>query len=168
MTIPEIIQEMAQGGNVYESLFAKVITVDATAKTCQIETLNDEMTIFDVRIIANNGDGFLLIPSVDSIVGVCMINEVEGYVSLYSQIDSVQIGDGANGGLIKINDIVSKVNTIESDINDLKTIFSTTWIPVPSDGGAALKTASATWAGSVITETIAADIENTTITHGNL
>jgi len=167
-TIREAIRELVKTeDNAFENLFAKVISVDDTEKTCEVETINDEMTIFDVRLIANSGDGVFITPSVDSIVGVCMINEVEGFVSLYSQIDSIQYGDGANGGLININDIVTKLNNLENDINSLKTAF-TSWVAVPNDGGLALKTAAATWSGSSLTNTVVGDLENTTITHGDL
>lgn len=166
MTIPEIINSMVGDGG-YENLLATVVSVDTDAKTCEVTTLKDEMTIFDVRLIANNGDGVLMTPSVDSIVGVCMINEIEGFVSLYSQVDSIKWGDGANGGLIKISDLVAQINIIETDLNTLKTAISG-WVAVPNDGGAALKTATTAWAGASLTNTVNADIENDTITHGDL
>jgi len=43
--------------------------------------------------------------------------------------------------------------------NTLKAAF-TSWVVVPTDGGAALKAITAAWAGSTITPTVLADIEN--------
>jgi hypothetical protein len=43
----------------------------------------------------------------------------------------------------------TELDTLKTDINNLKTIFST-WVVVPKDGGAALKTAAAAWYGSPV------------------
>ena len=79
--------------------------------------------------------------------------------------DEIKLNDGSLGGLVVISDLVSKLNTLESDINTLKNVFSG-WAPVSQDGGTALKTAASTWAGSSITETTEADIENERVKHG--
>jgi hypothetical protein len=42
---------------------------------------------------------------------------------------------------------------IQNDITTLKNILST-WVPVPNDGGAALKAAAATWAATPLIESI--------------
>lgn len=165
MNIRDIIKEIA-GDQAERNLFATVISVNTPNKTCEVKTIADQMRVFDVRLISNNGNGVLFIPSVNSVVGVCMINEVEGFVSLYSQIDSIQYGDGSFNGMIKVDDLVTRLNTIEQDINDLKTALSG-WTPVPSDGGAALKTALASYYSSSLTETVRADLENDKITHGD-
>jgi hypothetical protein len=169
MTTREIIRELARsdGDDIYENLFAKVVSVDIPSKTCTVNTIADEMDLFDIRLIADSSDGVLFVPAVDSVVGICMINEVEGYVTLFSSLTSIKFSDGAHGGLIKITDLVTQLNNLESDVNDLKQVLSTTWTPVSNDGGAALKAAAATWAAATLTETLNADIENTTITHGD-
>jgi len=74
------------------------------------------------------------------------------------------IDGGSNGGLVKISDLVDKLNTLEQDINDLKTAFST-WAPASGDGGAALKLAAATWYGSQLDLTTINDLENDKIIH---
>lgn len=43
----------------------------------------------------------------------------------------------------------TELDKLKDDINSLKTVFSG-WVTVPQDGGAALKTAAATWYGSPI------------------
>ena len=69
------------------------------------------------------------------------------------------------GSLIKIADLVSKLNTVESDLNTIKAVFSS-WGPVPNDGGAALKTAASTWYGQTLTNTTEVMIENSKVKHG--
>ena len=57
-------------------------------------------------------------------------------------------------------DLTERLNIIEKDINKLKKVFSSSWTPVPQDGGAALKGAAASWAGATLTETQRSDYEN--------
>jgi hypothetical protein len=49
----------------------------------------------------------------------------------------------------EINALRSAVDTLTTDVNALKTVF-TGWVPVPMDGGAALKTAATAWAGAPV------------------
>lgn len=74
----------------------------------------------------------------------------------------VKFNGGQLGGMVKLNDVVTKLNNLEEDINKLKTAFES-WTPVPNDGGSALKAASGTWAGENLTLTVKADLENTEI-----
>ncbi|MDX9703936.1 MAG: hypothetical protein RBU23_12970 [Candidatus Auribacterota bacterium] len=84
--------------------------------------------------------------------------------------------DGENGLIVfnendknsfatDINKLTERLNTIEQDINNLKTVFKTGWVPVAMDGGAALKVASATWAGQSLTATKVDDIKDELIKH---
>ena len=73
--------------------------------------------------------------------------------------DGVVLNGGELGGLIKVEELTSRINNIEDDINSLKDVFSG-WVSVPQDGGAALKTASATWSSSKLTLTKRGDYEN--------
>ena len=84
-------------------------------------------------------------------------------VEVSNSIDVI-LNTGSNGGMVKVNSLVSKLNTVESDLNNLKTVLST-WVPVPNDGGAALKTAAASWAGQTLTPTQASDLENNKVKH---
>lgn len=161
-TILAIVQEK------FNNAFGIICTVtEVNGTTCTCSPIDDSADIEDVRLQAQAGSGILLVPAVDSKVVVQMINDVEGVVVMYSDLESIQFLDGSFGGLIKIEDLVDKINTIEQDLNTLKSAFSS-WVTVPNDGGAALKTATASWAGQSITPTQVADIENDLITHGTV
>ncbi|MCM1380115.1 MAG: hypothetical protein NC044_08575 [Prevotella sp.] len=73
--------------------------------------------------------------------------------------DNIILNGGDLNGLVKIDDLTDRLNIIEKDINDLKTALSK-WVPVPQDGGAALKTEVTDWAGAPLTETKRSDYEN--------
>ena len=71
---------------------------------------------------------------------------------------------GKLGGLINVADLTSHLNTIEKDINKLKTVFSS-WVPAPQDGGAALKGSVSLWASKQLTLSKRGDYEDETVKH---
>lgn len=78
--------------------------------------------------------------------------------------DALTFNGGDLGGLVKVEDLTKRLNLIENDINELKTIF-TNWIPASQDGGGALKTAAFTWSASQLTPTQRSDYENEKVKH---
>ncbi len=60
---------------------------------------------------------------------------------------------GSADNLIRFAQTKAVIDEIQQDIATLKNAF-TTWVIVPSDGGAALKAISASWAGTPLEETI--------------
>jgi len=76
------------------------------------------------------------------------------------------IMQGGEVGIPESNSVVGRLNKIEQDLNKIKQIF-TNWVPKPQDGGGALKTAAASWAGSKLEETKVEDIESETIKQPN-
>lgn len=77
---------------------------------------------------------------------------------------TVIYNDGTLGGLTKTLILLQKLNNLENDLNTIKQAFMA-WVVVPNDGGAALKAIAATWAGSPLTPTEQAEIEDTKIKH---
>lgn len=147
---------------------AEVTEVDEATASCTVKPVSGP-ELFDVRIkaaINDKTDGLLIVPVVGSTVLVGIIgNDAEtAYIAKYDSIDRVLLHNGSLGGMVKVGELVSKLNALESDLNTIKNVF-TGWTPVPNDGGAALKTAASTWAGSAITQTAAADLENPKLKH---
>lgn len=112
-------------------------------------------------------------PSVGSL---CLIGIIDGMEVVTFLIDTenaelveinaatIKYNNGKNGGLIKVKELTDKINILQKDLNDIKTAFKN-WIPVSSDGGAALKISVSKWAGSSISITEQGEIENTKILH---
>lgn len=78
--------------------------------------------------------------------------------------EGVILNGGSFGGMVKAEQLTQRINAIEKDINTLKNVFST-WVTTPNDGGAALKLAASTWAGSLLTLTQRSDYENGKVKH---
>lgn len=145
----------------YYSDLAKVVSVDDTTKKAVVELLNSDLQVTARTHASINVTGGLYIkPSVDSYVVVNWINKTLCYITLCSEVDAIIFQDGVNLGIPKTPETVERLNLIEQDINTLKEIIGTTWVPVATDGGAALKAAAATWSGTDLVETINDDIQN--------
>lgn len=164
------------------SIPAKVTAVDESKGVCDVEPLDGTAEIFDVLINAEQTDdaGIVAVPAVDSVVYVTFVSKDVAFISLSSVIDKVFIkinnisleidkdaavfNGGNNDGIVKIGDLIGKLNTIENDLNSLKAAFSS-WVVVPADGGAALKTIAASWYGQTITPTLQTELEDTKVKH---
>jgi hypothetical protein len=152
------------------SLVCTVSAVSLADLTCTCTPLNGDADLLDVRLMSQSANGFLILPSVDSIVIVSSIDNRTYYVSMFSEVDEIQLNGDTYDGLVKVGDLVTKLNTIENKLNALITAIGTTWIPISNDGGAALKALIGTLTAttlSQITPTVQANIENITVKHGN-
>ena len=141
-----------------------VVSVDNTIRQCVVLLDNDVEV--SCKLMASVGDGLYLIPSIDSTVAVIYGTYEDAYVIMCSDVDSISFKGSELGGLVKVIDLVSQLNTIQKGINDLKNIF-TSWTPVPNDGGLALKTLLTTWANNLLNLTQRTDIENPNVSHGS-
>ena len=77
-------------------------------------------------------------------------NEV-AYVYMRKSGDLELNGTGDNA--VRFSELKKVVDEIQSDIGTLKQVF-TTWVPVPMDGGAALKAAVTSWSSTPLIENI--------------
>lgn len=140
-------------------LVSNVHQDDAKGFVCDCEPIDDSAKIIDVRLQPSSDGQVLIKPSDGSIVFITYESESQAFVSMYGKIDEVILFDGGKGGVPVTSDLVTRLNILEDDINDLKQIFNT-WVPVAQDGGAALKTALAAYPTQVLTKTKDDDIQN--------
>jgi hypothetical protein len=71
----------------------------------------------------------------------------------------MEVNGGANGGVPLSEKLASKLNAIETDINNLKALLSS-WTPAANDGGGALKAVLTTYLTSNLAATTEAEISN--------
>lgn len=179
------IREIA--GKTADNIFAATVMKNSVSgNTCTVIPVDGKAKVEKVRLNADiNGEtGVLITPTDESYVLVGMLTPVDGMVLMFSEIKSVSIkinedisllmdadkiefnGNAKNSYLCDINVVKDKIEALEQQLNDLKTVFSTTWIPAPMDGGAALKAAVATWAGQTIAPlTSVEDLKDDKIKH---
>lgn len=147
--IKEGIQRLAgTWGKDYVSIIeAEVISVDETTRTAIVKPLSgDYNTNITVNLLANPNDGFILIPSIESTVIVAMTNKNDYFVVQFSDIDKVRItigqfeilmtenelllGDGSFDGLVKVGDLVTRLNNLENRVNAITTWSATVTPPL--------------------------------------
>ena len=187
MNIATMIRQLAtQGGNGTGFTVGTVTAVDKGARTVDVLPLNEDAPLLGVNLQANQGStvGVVQIPRKGSFVMVGYVADgVAGMVILCDDIEEVQVvikdtdtasvvvdengvtmNGGKLGGMVKVEDITTRLNLIEKDINNLKTVF-TSWVPTPQDGGAALKSSVASWAGKQLTLSQPGDYEDSKVKH---
>jgi len=106
--------------------------------------------------------GFVIIPKVGSFVIVSRLSNSDSlFVSMVSEVDSVVIMGGENGGLIKIGALESKLNQLISEVNALKSDYTSHTHPTPS-GASSAPTVPFTGTFSQFDKS---DFENPKVTH---
>jgi hypothetical protein len=164
------------------AVLAKVKSVDDAECSCVL-TDDDGIDLNDVRLrpVLDGKEGITVFPKVGTWCFAIRIESDDDWLALcFGEVDKfrLKVGDstievtnagivfngGGFGGLVKLLPLVSKLNNLENSVNGLKNIFSA-WVPVPSDGGAALKTAIGTWANTTLSTTTSNDLKNDKIKH---
>ncbi|MFD0997677.1 hypothetical protein ACFQ21_00095 [Ohtaekwangia kribbensis] len=149
---------------------ATVISVDAEGLSCDVQ-LADETDIPDVRLKAaldNITDGIVELPKVNSTVLVCLIgnDKQTRFVIACSEVDKVVMFDGTNGGVVKIQPLVDRMNAIEDKLNDLIGKFKEhTHIGVQTGGGTSGIPDPSSILIEDIDQTDREDLENTKVEH---
>lgn len=163
-------------GRDYTVFLGVVNSVDEINYVCEV-TVGDSSsgTIYAnvfLEVLKGLLGSFLCVPAVGSNVLMCFRN---GNPDLRQILKSHQVakfianptlwqfGDGSNGGLPMSVPVIDQINSIKTDLNNLKAAFIA-WVVVPEDGGAALRASAATWSGQTLTPAKPTDIENPNVT----
>lgn len=160
--ISEAIKKLA-GTDSLACMNGEVVNIDKAEMTCEV-SFGAEDSIIASLVCGDKKNGIVQIPKVESRVVVMFRSLSVGFVVMVDEVEEILINGGENGGLVISGSLIERLNSIEKDINSLKQVV-TTWVPVPNDGGAAFKTAAATWSGQSLQETQIEDLENDIIKH---
>ena len=164
--IKNAIRGIAEKHEEVYSIVCTVNDVDISGKTCNCSPINGDAKLLNVRLMTDvTKVGIFVTPSVNSQVMVTMINKYTGYVSMFSELDEIQLNGKNKNGLVQVTDLVTKLNNLENKLNSLITTFNA-WTPAPNDGGAALKSVLATWVATSLSPTTKIELENKTVLHG--
>ena len=176
-SIREAVIKMTGGHKVDQVTYVNAVvnSVDIKGRACGCTVVegHTEYELPTVKLMAVVDDGILVEPVIGSIVKIIFSELIEPFVAQYSEIETITIdarqtikfNDGTFGGVVKVAELVQKLNELENDLNTLKAAIAS-WTPVPSDGGAALKGVITNWSAQSLPVTAVNDIENTMVTHG--
>lgn len=140
----------------------EVIAVDAQKWTIDVRPLDESADIFDVKLRTKTDEqelSVIQVPVVGAQVAVgfeagsktnCyllqaseldrLIVNVSGSRMEFTAEGDIIFNDGSNEGLVKLPELQQEIEKINTFLSTMRNVFST-FLPVPSDGGAALKTA---------------------------
>ena len=146
-------------------IVGKVTAFNDTQKTIDVEPVNGDAPVQDVRLTPIEGQGnILFVPEVNSyvVIGFLESQQTNAYAIGFSSLEKVEItaseiayNGGNKGGLVIVGDLVSKLNQIENKINSLIQEYQTHTHPAP--GGVTGPTISTL---TPLTPTQTNDIEN--------
>ena len=136
----------------YEGVLCKVSDIDLATFTCTCTPTNGDAEFYDVLLNADAEKGFTLIPANGSVVIVQQTSQATAYVSMVSKVDQVYLAGDANGGLVKVIPLVTKLNTIEAQLNAIGVWGLTVTPPLTLPP---------------LTPTTITEISNNTVKHGN-
>lgn len=170
MTTREAILQMIKENVSVKGLrLGNVVSVNDSTRTCVVNVLDSETDIEDVRLHVTGGgtiNGLYYKPAVGSFVGIYPLFAFEYCVLLYSYIDEITFLDGSYGGVVKVADLVTKINALENQVNSILTTLKSTSIPLAPSGTYPFASLYASL--SNLNTTTAADLENTKVKHGTV
>jgi hypothetical protein len=147
MTIQEAIKMITQRELARSEMYCVLCTVnsvDTSERTCEVTPLNGKADLFDVRFQAELSltEGLFIEPKVNSTVLVAFINSVQAAVVMCSEIENIYIdtqGDtifngGTYDGMVKVGDLVTKMQQVEGKVNDVLTALQGIVIPLAPSG----------------------------------
>lgn len=147
----------------------KVESVDTNDNTCTVDPGDGRAKLAGVKLQAVEGNamGLLLIPKVGSYVLYGKVDNLltDNAVLKTYELEAIYLRGDSFKGLVKVDELVQELDGIKDDLNELKQAFAS-WTVAPSDGGAALKLATATWYGQTLQPTNAANLQNPNVKHG--
>lgn len=168
MNLIETIKDAIRQINKSESTYSVVCTVsdiDLVNGVCNCTPINEDAILVNVRLNADNKDGFKLIPKDGSIVVVTLINNTTGYIAMVSEVDEIHLNGVNHDGLVKISDLIEKLNNLENKVNTIITTYNSHTHIASSFGSPT--TTPAIPVNGTLTPTVQLELENTTVKHGS-
>ena len=136
----------------YEGVVCNVSDIDLATFTCTCTPINGDAEFYDVLLNADADKGFTLIPANGSLVIIQQTSQANAYVTMVSKVDQIYLAGDANGGLVKVIPLVTKINAIETQLNAIGVWALTVTPPLTLPP---------------LTLTTTTELSNTTVKHGN-
>ena len=151
---------------------AQVLAVDKAKNTCDVKVLKNDNEVFDVLLQSIEGEfesPIVAYPVIDSLVTIAFLgkNGDAAIVLKTTEVDEIILGGVTFGGLVKVGELVSKLNELETRFNDFKSKFNAhTHVLTLTSGTGTAAIAANQITSTNLTETEIVDIENEKVKHG--
>ena len=162
--IGDLIRQLAKDEEEVYSLPCKVVSI--TDDLAELQPLNGDPNLLGVKLISGAADFPLLItPVVNSVVIATFLSKETAFISLYSEVQNVQIRGDQYGGMVKAEDLINNLAKLTARVDGIISAINN-GVPVPTDGGAALQTSIKLLLASLIDKEDFSDIKNENVKHG--
>ena len=149
----------------YESKVCKVSNINTTKYTCTCTPIDGTPEFYGVLLNANGVKGFVLIPKENSFVILTQTSDTTSFVSMVSEVQQVYLNGDNEDGLVTVKSLKTKLNDLESKVNDLILACSSQVVTLAPSGTFPL--ASFFTGVTPLTPTQQSEIENPKIKHGS-
>ncbi|HEY5508408.1 MAG TPA: hypothetical protein VIK29_07050 [Paludibacter sp.] len=140
-------------------------SVNWDAKTMEAEGMSDELAYYDIALGFGSCDTKPVV-NTDCIIGILEGQESVAWLIYASEVELLEFNSGENGGLTNVTELKTQLDKLTARVDGIiSAINSSTIIPVPSDGGAALLTLLRVQIATIVDKEDFGDIEDTKITH---
>jgi hypothetical protein len=122
--IAEAIRKIVNGTKIHDK--AIIGTVNKVSGVfCDITPEDGTADLKGIRLCAEDSSTvFIVVPKIGSKVYVSLETETEGIVTGFSEVDSIQLRGDAHNGLVKVAELVNRLNLIESNFNAFVAAFN--------------------------------------------
>jgi hypothetical protein len=165
--IRDAIRQLSKSNDEVYSIVCTVDSVDATNRTCDCSPIDGKADLLGVRLMAENSTGLFILPKVNSTVIVTMINVFTGYVAMFSEVEEIQLNGDNYDGLVRISDLVTKLNNLENKVNAIISTYNAHTHITTCGAGAGTASPTPSTVVGTLTPTTQSSIENITVKHGN-
>tara|TARA_R110000796_G_scaffold73842_5_gene165890 strand:- start:4985 stop:5491 length:507 start_codon:yes stop_codon:yes gene_type:complete len=162
--IADMIRKLAKGDEEVYSIICEVSSI--TGDEADLTPVNGDADLLGVKLIAgSSGTPLLITPVIGSVVVATFLSKDTAFISLYSEIESVQIRGDQFGGLIKIEELVKNLDLLTKRVDGIIDAIKN-GVPIPQDGGVGLQTTIKAGLALIIQKENFSNMENETIKHG--
>ena len=159
-----LFREISGTSQIFDQIQSvEVVSVDFPFFTGE---LRNGSTIENIRLVSEESDANIyVLPKVGSNVIVGFVDNNNGVLLVAGELDEVIIRGDQYGGLVKVSDLVTKLNNLENKVNTIINTFNT-HVHAGVTVGAGATAVTPTLVVGTLTPTTVNDLENALVKHG--
>ena len=162
--IGDLIRTLAKSEEEVYSIPCSVVSI--SDNLAELAPLNGDANLLDVRLIAGASETpFLITPVIDSVVLATFLSKDTAFISLYSEIETIQIRGDQYGGLIKIEELITNLDRLTARVDGIIDAIEM-GVPIAQDGGVGYQTTMKAILATLINKEDFSNMENDEVTHG--
>lgn len=145
-----------------QTVWAECVSADPASGTM---VATREGLEYDDVLLGLGADITVPEPGSKVLLGIIENKHVATFLLYAERIAERRINGNVWGGLVKADAVAQELAALQAEFNQLKGLLNG-WVPVPNDGGAALKATLTSWSGQPVQTTTSSQLQNPKVSHG--